>query len=85
MTPHIPNIDSARSKLKPNSYLDAMSAEELSYQITQLIRKYSEVNGMSGRTVVEVLGSVELAVNEFERKVVNPWLEEQEKLNGGLY
>ena len=61
------------------------TAGELNYVITQLIRGYYSSNGGRYQQINDVVGALESAKLEFYRKLVAPYEEEKERINGRVY
>lgn len=83
--PYIKNEDSARNKLKPNSYLAPMEPGELNYQITMLVQQYLDEVGLSYTSINDVVGALEGAKLEFYRRVAVPYEDKKIKENGDVY
>lgn len=74
-----------RKLLTSNTQPVALSAGELNFQITELIRNYLECEGLRYKTMNDILGALEGAKMEFYRRVAIPYEEEKIKLNGDVY
>ena len=57
----------------------------LNYQLTCIIKQYLDRNGLSYRTINDIVGALEGAKMEFVRQVVNPYEDTKIQQNGGLY
>jgi hypothetical protein len=61
------------------------TAGELNYEFTQVIRRYLEVHGLSYRVFNDIVGALEGAKTEFQRRVVAPYEDQKIKENGDVY
>lgn len=61
------------------------TAGELNYMFTTLINKYGVENGVSYRTINDILGALEGAKLEFYRRIVAPYEDQKIKENGDVY
>lgn len=75
----------SRDPLTPHSEWTATSAGELNYQITVLIRQYVTVHGVTYDTLNVVVGALESAKAEFQRRVVAPYEDEKIRQSGDVY
>lgn len=57
---------------------------ELNYVISRLVRRYVEQNGRCYRTMNEVVGVLDLAKHEFQRRVIDPYEDEKRAINGDI-
>lgn len=77
--------------IKPNNklFLDigapAETAGELNYQITSMIKRYVKEKGLSYQTINDVVGALEGAKTEFQRRIVNPYEDKKIQENGDVY
>lgn len=81
--PYIERIK--RNLLLPNSQTTAMVPGELNYQITCLIVGFMLERGISYTTINDILGALEGAKLEFQRRVVGPYEDAKIRLNGDVY
>lgn len=65
--------------------INALNAGELNYTITKIIYSYYKSKGAKYQIANDVLGALEGAKLEFYRKVVAPYEDIKEKLNGEVY
>jgi hypothetical protein len=63
---------------------DAMTAGELNYQITELIRNYW-IGFPNYQGINDIVGALECAKQEFIRRVVNPYEDKKIIENGDIY
>jgi len=63
---------------------DAMHAGELNYAFCNLILGYVSYKGLSYQTINDVIGALEGAKAEFQRRVVTPYEDSKIKQNGDL-
>lgn len=64
---------------------DVETAGELNYQFTMLVRAYVAARGLSYQTINDVVGALEGAKAEFQRRVVAPYEDTKIKENGDVY
>ena len=81
----MPYINQHRALLEPRSHSQAQSAGELNYQFTMLVRAYVAARGLSYQTINDVVGALEGAKAEFQRRVVAPYEDTKIKENGDVY
>ncbi len=60
-------------------------AGDLNYVLTQILREYVRLNGLSYQTLNDCLGALEGAKLEFVRRVVNPYEDKAIERNGDIY
>ena len=58
---------------------------ELNFALTTLILRYLRLKGKSYTTFNDIVGALEQAKDEFQRRVVHPYEEEKKKVNGDVY
>ena len=58
---------------------------ELNYLITLLLKEYIAVNELSYQTINDVVGALEGAKAEFQRRIVNPYEDAKIQENGDVY
>lgn len=63
----------------------ALTAGELNYKITKLIVAYLEDRGTSYQSINDVVGALEGAKAEFQRRVVAPYEDAKIRENGDVY
>jgi hypothetical protein len=82
----MPYISPERRKaFDNNQYEKVKSVGELNYLITLLCINWTAEQGLSYKTLNDVVGVLECAKQEFYRKVVAPYEEEKEHENGSVY
>lgn len=81
--PYIPQ--GARPDVHPTTDKDARNAGELNYQITVLINRYININGMRYQAMNDVVGALDGAKVEFQRRVVGPYEDRKIEENGDAY
>jgi hypothetical protein len=64
---------------------DARTSGELNYEITTLIVSYLRRHGESYGVINDIVGALESAKAEFQRRVVAPYEDLKIKLNGDVY
>lgn len=67
------------------STLDIETAGELNYAITEMIKIYFKNNGGNYQAINDIVGALEGAKAEFQRRVVAPYEDEKIKENGDVY
>lgn len=77
--PYIKQKDRTRAAHSPET------AGELNFQITQAIQDYVHRNGKSYQTINDVVGALEGAKAEFQRRVVAPYEDTKIATNGDVY
>lgn len=60
-------------------------AGELNYEITLKLIKYLEYNGLDYQSINDVIGALEGAKAEFQRRVVAPYENSKIRANGDVY
>lgn len=58
---------------------------ELNYVITVLLKQYLEVHGLSYQTCNDIVGALENAKHEFQRRVQDPYEYKKIEENGDVY
>ena len=81
--PYIPFND--RASVEPTSAASARTAGELNYQLTILIDKFLLTNGKNYQTMNDIVGALEGAKAEFQRRVVAPYEDQKIDENGDAY
>ncbi len=79
--PYITQID--RASLASGS--PTRTPGHLNFELTVLINKYLETNGLSYTKINDVLGALEGAKLEFIRRIVNPYEDAKQEQNGDVY
>jgi hypothetical protein len=77
--PYIKACDKLRASHSPET------AGELNFQITQAIQDYVHRNGLMYQTLNDVVGALEGAKAEFQRRVVAPYEDMKIQHNGDVY
>lgn len=77
--PYIKQKDRARAAHSPEN------AGEFNYQITLAITDFVRRNGLSYRTINDVVGALESAKAEFQRRIVGPYEDTKIATNGDVY
>lgn len=80
--PYIPQV--RRPAVTPYAR-PALTAGELNYQLTVLIRNYLEKNGRKYATCNDIIGALDAAKMEFYRRVVSKLEDEKIVENGDVY
>jgi hypothetical protein len=78
----------ARAPLNPRrwrGYLAPSSAGELNYQITQIVLGYLNEQTANYDTLNAIVGALESAKAEFQRRVVAPYEDRKIEENGDVY
>lgn len=82
----MPYIKSDRKTVtKPFTVEYAKNAGELNFQITTLISEYLKYNGKQYQQLNDVLGALEGAKLEFNRRIVAPYENSKIAENGDVY
>lgn len=63
----------------------ARTAGELNYEITLKLIKYLKDNGLDYQSINDVIGALEGAKAEFQRRVVAPYENSKIRANGDVY
>jgi hypothetical protein len=63
----------------------AQTPGELNYVLTKLVIQYAQTKGLSYSTCNDIVGALEGAKAEFQRRVVAPYEDMKIKLNGDVY
>lgn len=61
------------------------TAGELNYEITLKLIKFIRCNGLDYQSINDVIGALEGAKAEFQRRVVAPYEDRKIKVNGDVY
>jgi hypothetical protein len=77
--PYIKARDKTRAAHSPET------AGELNFQLTQVVQDYVHRNGLTYQTLNDVVGALEGAKAEFQRRVVGPYEDTKIATNGDVY
>lgn len=77
--PYIVKKDRARASHSPQT------AGELNFQLTQVVQDFVQHRGLSYATINDVVGALESAKAEFQRRVVGPYEDAKIATNGDVY
>lgn len=61
------------------------TAGELNYKLTTVILAYLNYHGLAYQTCNDIVGALENAKNEFQRRVQHPYEDQKIKDNGDVY
>lgn len=82
----MPYIDPAkREELEPTSVDPADCAGSLNFQISRLVERYVLDNGLRYETLNAVVGALESAKAEFQRRIVSKYEDRKIRENGDIY
>lgn len=80
---------SVRNQLKDRGTLkkgrSPSNSGELNYTFTEALKGYIELKGLSYSTINDILGALEGAKLEFNRRIVIPYENTKINLNGDVY
>jgi hypothetical protein len=62
-----------------------LTAGQLNYALTRVVQGYVEQHGLRYQTINDVVGALEGAKAEFQRRVVAPYEDSKIKQNGDVY
>lgn len=80
----MPYIDpKRREQLDEGSELG--NAGELNYSLTCIINWYLETKGLSYQTINDIVGALDGAKVEFQRRVAAPYEDKKKGINGDVY
>ena len=65
-----------RKEFRERAKTEPLGSGELNFCITTLILAYLRTNGLSYTVLSEIVGALELAKDEFQRRVVHPYEEQ---------
>lgn len=68
-----------------DSWDRARSSGDLNYQITSLLTRYLKHHGLSYQTCNDIVGALENAKHEFQRRIQDPYEDEKIRENGDVY
>ena len=80
----MPYIESQRRAEISKGYSE-QTAGELNYSITKLIQSYINRRGLTYQHINDVVGALEGAKTEFQRRIVNPYEDSKIEENGDVY
>lgn len=82
----MPYIRKEERKLShPDGSHIALSSGHLNYQITILAKNYLDFHKLSYQTINDIVGALEGAKAEFQRRIVVPYEDSKIKENGDVY
>ena len=81
----MPYITKAQREVLKSGLVAPKNAGELNYCFTMLALLYLQGNGKSYQTMNDIVGALENAKNEFQRRVQHPYESEKALLNGDVY
>lgn len=64
---------------------DECNAGTLNYILTRIVMKYLHAQGWSYQTMNDIVGALEQAKDEFQRRIVHPYEETKKAANGDVY
>jgi hypothetical protein len=67
------------------AWLVADSPGELNYVLTRSVLAYLELHGLSYHTINDIVGALEQAKDEFQRRIVHPYEDVKKEENGDVY
>lgn len=73
-----------QADLEPHPLREAMTASELSFQLTSLVDAYTAGN-VNDPSIADVLGALDGTAREFYRRVATPYAEEKIRVNGDIF
>lgn len=74
-----------RERLRPGADAAAETAGQLNYQITELILAYQFHQGLCYQTINDIIGALEGAKAEYQRRVVGPYEDAKLLQHGDVY
>ena len=77
--PYIPDADRLRAAAQPATH------GELNYALTRVVLRYLAQKGLSYGTLNDIVGALESAKAEFQRRVVAPYENKKIDSNGDVY
>lgn len=81
----MPYIDLFRRTALEEDPTDMRVAGELNYQLTRVIIDYLESQGLCYRTCNDIVGALENAKHEFQRRIQDPYEDQKISANGDVY
>ena len=82
--PYILNSERNALACSPSANYPCTSGE-LNYCITKLLINYVHTEGLRYDTLNSIIGALESAKHEFQRRVVDPYEDMKQKQNGDVY
>ena len=84
--PYIKDADRTRLGMSYFLHEDCpQSAGELNYLFTMLAKQYMNKKGLSYQTINDIVGALDGAKVEFQRRVVAPYEDKKIRENGDVY
>jgi hypothetical protein len=77
--PYIKTKDRTRAAHSPET------AGELNFQLTQIVQDFVHRKGLNYQTINDIVGALEGAKVEFQRRVVGPYEDTKIATNGDVY
>lgn len=77
--PYIDKIKRADAEFNP------IAAGELNFAFCKLMMHYMDAKGKSYQTINDIIGAIEGAKAEFQRRVVAPYEDQKAKENGDVF
>lgn len=74
-----------KDEKKAGAITTPLTAGELNFAFTDLIQNYLNTNSLNYQTINDIVGALEGAKAEFQRRVVNPYEDIKIKENGDCY
>lgn len=65
--------------------MPAEDAGQLNYVLTLVVNSYLHKHGLKYQTINDIVGALEGAKAEFQRRIVGPYEDEKIKQNGDVY
>ncbi len=75
----------ARSRLGIDLVPSPATAGELNYSITRLLIQYLDIHGLSYDSCNDIVGALENAKDEFQRRVQHPYENKKIRQNSDVY
>lgn len=74
-----------QSRRKDLLHAEIKTAGELNYMLTMTVKRYLDSKGLSYPTINDIVGALESAKAEFQRRVVAPYEDAKIKDNGDVF
>jgi hypothetical protein len=74
-----------RALLFPSTDVGAANPGELNFQLSVIVRLYMAAHVLNYQTINDIIGALESAKAEFQRRVVAPYEDQKLKENGDVY
>jgi hypothetical protein len=74
-----------RTAVRFRLHEDAENAGELNYQLTDVVLQYLYSHGLRYQIINDIIGALESAKAEFQRRIVAPYEDQKLKENGDVY